>query len=163
MLLSIVIACSVLLLSDYWLDTLSGQTTQSARSVRGPKSEELARRLAALIEGGDARKLEAFMEAAVRRDDEIVSVGVRQASGEVLAQTAEHPGAWRAPVSGLSTTNHVQVPINAGKELWGYVEISYREMPPPGVAEWLRQPEVTLLCAALVLSLALWLLVRRRS
>jgi uncharacterized membrane protein affecting hemolysin expression len=163
MLLSVVIACTVLLLSDYWFDTLSGQTTQAARSVRGPKSEELARKLAALIERGDARRLEAFMEAAAQRDDEIVSVGVRQASGEMLAQTARHPVAWRAPVAGVSTTNHVQVPINAGRELWGYVEISYREMPPPGVAEWLSQTEVALLCAALVASLALWLLVRRRS
>jgi len=163
MLLSVVIACTVLLVSDYWFDTLSGQSTQAARSVRGPKSEELARKLTALIERGEARRLEAFMEAAVQRDDEIVSVGVRQASGQVLAQTAKHAGAWRAPVSGISTTNHVQVPINAGRELWGYVEITYREMPPPSVTQWLSQTEVAILCAALVLSLTLWLLVRRRS
>lgn len=163
MLLSVVIACTALLASDYWLDTLSGQSTQAARSVRGPKSEALARKLAALIERADARQLEASMEAAVRRDDEIVSVGVRQASGQMVAQTAKHAATWRAPVSGLSTTNHVQVPINAGRDLWGYVEISYREMPPPGVAQWLSQPEVALLCAALLVSLVLWLLVRRRS
>ena len=163
MLLSVVIFCTVLLAQDYWFDTVSGQNTQAARSVRGPKSEALARTLAALIERGDARKLEASMEAAVKRDDEIVSVGVRQASGQVVAQTAKHAATWRAPVSGLSTTNNVQVPINAGPDLWGYIEISYRELPPPGVAQWLSQPEVALLVAALAVSLVGWLVVRKRS
>jgi hypothetical protein len=155
--LAIAIATGVMLVSDYWLDSLSGHSTAAVRAVRGPKSERLAADLAALIQAGDERALEALLQSTLERDPELVSVGVRRTSGTLLVQTPLHARRWRVPGGGFSTTNHVLVPVYAGGEPWGNVEITYREAPPPGLTAWLRDPLVAALGAAFAASSILWL------
>jgi diguanylate cyclase (GGDEF)-like protein/PAS domain S-box-containing protein len=57
---------------------------------------------------------------------------------------------WVPLKDGKSTITHVAVPIYAGKEVWGNVEVSYRPVVPKTVMGWVKHPLVLLMLVMVV-------------
>jgi diguanylate cyclase (GGDEF)-like protein len=89
-------------------------------------SEVLAVNCSTLASRGDWKQLEAMLRAVVSRNDDLLSVGVRTADGHLKTQIGPHTEAWRPIPAGTATQTGVVVPIHAGKEYWGSVELRYK-------------------------------------
>ena len=111
-----------------------------ARQVRKRVSETAAIQLTSLVQKGDFETIQRTMDGVAARENEILSLAVRRDDGQLVAQSGEHPIHWVAPPGGTSTLTHVLVPIFAGKQQWGQIEISYRPVAPRTLVGWLKHP-----------------------
>ena len=111
-----------------------------ARQVRKRVSETAAIQLTSLVQKGDFDTIQRTMDGIAARENEILSLAVRREDGELVAQSGGHPMHWVAPPGGNSTLTHVLVPIFAGKQPWGQIEISYRPAAPRSILGWLKHP-----------------------
>ncbi len=118
---------------------------ETARQVRKRVSETAAIQLTSLVQKGDFETIQRTMDGVALRENEILSLAVRRNDGQPVAQSGEHAIHWAAPPGGNSTLTHVLVPIFAGKEQWGQIEISYRPVAPRTLVGWLKHPLVILM------------------
>jgi diguanylate cyclase (GGDEF)-like protein len=116
-----------------------------AQRVRKGITEDMAIQLAVLIQKEDKDSIQRTIDALSSREAEITSVGIRRNSGDVYIQTADHDRHWVPIKDGKSTITHVAVPVYAGKDVWGNVEVSFRPVVPKTVMGWVKHPLVLLL------------------
>jgi ribosomal 50S subunit-associated protein YjgA (DUF615 family) len=98
----------------------------TTQRVREAIVAHLAVQLAVLIRQGDEDALQRTIDAISSRDSEVLSIGIRRSSGDLYARTASHDRHWIRLTDGKSTVTHLAVPIYAGTEIWGDVEVSFR-------------------------------------
>ena len=113
------------------------------RDGRVALAESLAATSTALITANERRRLESVMRFLVERNPELISVGLRDAGGTLLATAGEHP-AWEAMVTGLATDTQIQVPIWSGQRHWGQLELRFAPLAAPGWRGVLEIPGVKL-------------------
>jgi len=116
-----------------------------AQRVRKGITEDMAIQLAVLIQKEDKDSIQRTIDALSSREAEIISVGIRRNSGDVYIQTADHDRHWVPLKDAKSTITHVAVPVYAGKDVWGNVEVSFRPVVPKTVMGWVKHPLVLLL------------------
>ena len=139
-LISLVIS-SVLIL-DFAFGIFPDQL-DSLRRERSRMSEQLAVQVATVLEAAGTAALTKTMAQWVAHDDEVSSLGVRRDDGQLVAQAGNHVGNWVEPDKGVSTLQHVRVPLFQGDSQWGYFEISFVS-PGDGAGpwQWAKQPVV---------------------
>jgi diguanylate cyclase (GGDEF)-like protein/PAS domain S-box-containing protein len=152
---------SLLLLLD--VAGLLPDQTAMAKHVRNRTSEALAIQVAAMLQVGDVMALGKSLEEVRERDDQILSIGVREKNGGILVAVGEHGRHWVAPEGGRSTLDHIQVPVYANQKQWGAVEISYKPALPNTLLGWLRYPTVVMLLAMGILGFVAFFLYMRRA
>jgi diguanylate cyclase (GGDEF)-like protein/PAS domain S-box-containing protein len=113
-----------------------------ARQVRKRTSENLAVQMTSLIQKNEIDTLQRTIDEVVRRANEVDSLGVRRNDGDLVAQSAEHERRWKPLLSDQSTLTHVKVPVFAGQDQWGQIEISYRPAAPQSWIGWFTHPTV---------------------
>lgn len=118
---------------------------EMARQARTIAAEDLSIQLAVLLQKDDNEALKRTIDAISGRDGEILSVGLRRNSGDIMIESADHPKHWVPLKDARSTTTHVSVPIHAGKDVWGNVEIAFRPVVPKTWFGWVRHPLVLML------------------
>src|SRR5262245_10031699 len=96
------------------------------RAERGTLCEPIAVCASDYVSHGEMNRLEHFLQVVASRNHDIVSAGVRQANGRLLADVNHHVDIWTSDGEEHSTETHVQVPIRAGTQKWGNVEIVFR-------------------------------------
>jgi diguanylate cyclase (GGDEF)-like protein/PAS domain S-box-containing protein len=137
--------------------------TEMMRQVRQRTSESLAVQAAATLQIGDVGALLRTLREVRTRDAQILSVALRRSDGVVVVQAGEHEAHWVPSVAGMSTTDHVRVPIYAEKQRWGDLEISYTPIMPKTLLGWLRHPTVALMLALGGAGLVVFYLYLRRA
>ena len=95
--------------------------------------EAIAVNSSVLVTQQDLKRLAAVLEVTVRRNPQILSAGVRRADGKLLVEVANHESSWQPLPGDRSTETQVQVPIRAGKEKWGNVEIRFCPVSSQGI------------------------------
>jgi diguanylate cyclase (GGDEF)-like protein/PAS domain S-box-containing protein len=147
------------------LDLIFGlvpDNTDLVRTLRQRTSESLAVQAAALIEAGDWKSLQHTLTEVVSRDNQVLSVALRDSKGRIFTHAGDHTRYWRVPSDGRSTLTHVQVPIFADKEQWGTVEFAFRPLRPDSLLGWLQQPTVMLVLVLAIAALVAFYLYLRR-
>ena len=132
-----------------------------AQRVRKGITEDMAIQLAILIQKEDKDSIQRTINALSSREGEITSVGIRR-SGDIYIQTADHDRLWVPLKDGKSTITHVAVPVYAGKDVWGNVEVSFRPVVPKTVMGWVKHPLVLLLMVITVGGFLLYYWYMRR-
>jgi diguanylate cyclase (GGDEF)-like protein/putative nucleotidyltransferase with HDIG domain len=112
---------------------------------RAQLCETMAFQFSHFAERGDRQSMETTVEAIADRNDEILSVAVRKADGEFLANAGNHGEHWCNPSDGRSTETHVIVPITLGGQLWGTVEMSFQPIRRPGLIGFIAHPMILLI------------------
>jgi diguanylate cyclase (GGDEF)-like protein/PAS domain S-box-containing protein len=135
---------------------------EMARQARTIAAEDLSIQLAVLLQKDDAEALKRTIDAISGRDGEILSVGLRRNSGDIMMESADHPKHWVPLKDARSTTTHVSVPIHAGKDVWGNVEMSFRPVVPKTWLGWVRHPLVMMLLTLVVGGFLLYYWYMRR-
>ncbi len=75
----------------------------------------------------------AFARALARRHPEVLSVGVRDAAGQLAVDTGDHDAHWAGHAADKSTPTHMyaDVPLKDGSA-WARVEVAFRPLPYSG-------------------------------
>jgi diguanylate cyclase (GGDEF)-like protein len=102
------------------------------------------------------------VEGVAARQGEIVSLAVRADDGHVVARSGNHDEHWKLAPGATSTLTNVSVPVYAGKDVWGQIEIAYRPIAPRTLTGWLRHPMVILMGFVLVGGFLLYYWYMRR-
>jgi diguanylate cyclase (GGDEF)-like protein len=160
--MGLVSLAAFLLLTADLIFGLMPDAGEVAKQVRKRTSEALAVQLTALVQTDQIEALRRTLHAVISRDEEVLSIAVRRANGEMLAETGNHAKYWVAPSNNKSTITSVVVPISSGKDVWGQVELAYRPPTPQTLMGWLKYPGVALTLILLTLGFAVFYLYLRR-
>lgn len=136
----------LVLILDFAFGLLPDEVRNSQR-IRERIAASLAVQLTSLVEADDQRTAQRTIDTAVTKGGEILSVGVRRAGGELVVKSGDHEKHWIPVADGKSTLTHVAVPVYAGKDRWGVVEMAFTPVGPQNWLEWMRHPTVLLIMA----------------
>ena len=131
-----------------------GLIPDRAEAVRGGRvalAESVAASSTAIISSDDPRRLEGVLRFIMKRNPDILSIGVRTRDERLVMSVGDHSGAWTPIEAAQVGDAQIEVPVWAGTQPWGRVEFRFQPLTSPGLAgvfelPWLR---LTLACAAL--------------
>ena len=106
--------------------------------------EAVAINFSLLAQRGDLTAMEASLHVIANRNEDILSIGVRRDSGDVLIQVGDHEKNWKPESGKLSTETQMFVPVSANSKSWGTVEFRFRPVTPPGFWGIIQTPLVSL-------------------
>jgi PAS domain S-box-containing protein len=115
----------------------------AVRQGRIALAESVAVTSTTLITANERRRLESALRFIVERNDELLSVAVRDARGDLVAAAGEH-SAWVPLASGMANDTQIQVPLWSGERRWGQLEMRFRPIVAPGLAGVLELPGLLL-------------------
>lgn len=153
---------TLLLLVDIGLNLVPDQT-EIQRKIRASVSERLAMQFATLIQAKQWDALQRAADAALTRDEDVLSLAIRGQNGALLAQAGPHALQWRPLADEGSTLTHVRVPLYLNDRLWGKLEIRYAPVTPGNVRGWLGSPLVALSLVIVPAGFVAFYLYLRRS
>src|SRR5215510_6377795 len=133
-----------------------------AQRAREAIVADLATQLAVLIQKEDKDAAQRTVNALIRRDDEMLSIGIRRNSEDLYLESAEHERHWVPVKEGKSTITNVAVPVYAGKDAWGTVEVAFRPVVPKSIFAWAQHPLVLLMLVMVVGGFLLYYWYMRR-
>ena len=102
------------------------------RAGRAALAESIAANSSVFISQSDLRRLEATLRFVVARNPDLLSAAIRRSDGVVVVKIGEHDRNWRDMADEHSTDSQLQVPIFAGKQKWGMVELRSQPLTVPG-------------------------------
>jgi PAS domain S-box-containing protein len=105
----------------------------AVRTGRAALAEAIAANSSVFISQSDLRRLEATLRFAVERNPDLLSAAIKLADGVTVVTIGDHDRHWRAMESEHSTDSQLQIPIWAGKQKWGAVELRCRPLTVPGL------------------------------
>lgn len=137
-LLSLIIGWMVLLdmLVGFWPDT-----QKSTLELREKTSENIGIQASLLIQAKDAARLQDFLNKSVKGNEQILSVGIRHNSGQLVMQSGDHNRFWKPPGND-SSMDFMQLTITAGGQSWGKLEVAFVPIASGTLKGWLMQPTV---------------------
>jgi PAS domain S-box-containing protein len=115
----------------------------AVREGRVALAESVAASSTALITANERRRLDAMLRFLVARNPELLSVGVRDGRGELVASGGEH-GLWTPLEGGLANDSEIQVPIWSEQRRWGQLEMRFRPIVATGWRGVLQFPGMAL-------------------
>lgn len=119
--------------------------TAAMQQARKALCEEIGFHCSYLAQKGDLAAFQPTLRALLQRNPDILSVGVRAASGKLLFGVGDHEAAWAGASPHVSTATHTRVPIAQNGKLWGTVEVSFRSPPAGLLVRFLGNPFLALL------------------
>jgi PAS domain S-box-containing protein len=127
--------------------------TEALRKGRGALGESVAAGVSALISLSDLERARAVLEFVVQRDEDLESAAVRKTDGEVVVEVGDHVSQWQSLGTALSTDSQIVVPIMAGAQSWGILELRFRPLRAPGIWGWVREPRLEMIGAVVLCAL----------
>jgi PAS domain S-box-containing protein len=135
---------SVMLLAMY--TGLLPDEHRLVRIGRAALAESVAATTTSMVNAGkeeDLLRMQALLEFIVERNPDLLSSALRRADGVVVASAGDHQ--WQELEGGLSVESQVQVPIYAGKDQWGRLELRFKPLGLPGWQGFFTDPRVQLI------------------
>ncbi|MGB5325885.1 MAG: histidine kinase dimerization/phospho-acceptor domain-containing protein, partial [Pseudomonadales bacterium] len=114
--------------------------TAAVLEGRAAMAEAIAANSSVFITRSDLRRVEANLNLIVQRNEELLSAGIRDGSGKILVDVANHAMYWEAIDAGVSTQSQLQVPIMERDKQWGTVELRFNPASPVGSWAFFKQP-----------------------
>jgi PAS domain S-box-containing protein len=104
----------------------------AVRAGRAALAEAIAANSSVFIGQSDLRRLEGTLRFVVARNPDLLSAAVKRSDGVILVKIGEHDRHWQEMDSANSTDSQLQIPIWAGKQKWGVIELRCRPLTVPG-------------------------------
>ena len=145
-----------LILSSQWLGLIP-DARQLEMRARSQRCETLAIASAAMIRGGQWAHLEATLHATASRDKDLLSIGIRNQSGQLRVDSGRHREIWHRALNDNSIIP-VHVPITLNQQPWGEVEFCFVAPDGGGYFAILNQPLFKLLGYFIAIGLCLYTL-----
>lgn len=121
---SLLIAGTIGLLPDAKVEVMKGRLRLC---------ETLAQSFALAANQTNIQTMENYFCSVAERNPEVESIGLRRSDGSILLEVGEHSAQW-LPIDSLeSTPTQVVVPVNAGDEVWGAIEVKFQAPTGPSL------------------------------
>jgi diguanylate cyclase (GGDEF)-like protein/PAS domain S-box-containing protein len=159
--LGLVSLAAFLILTLDLIFSLLPDQTDVARQIRKRSTEALAIQLTALVQTDNLEVLRKTLHAVMGRDEQIISIGVRRADGQLVAATGKH-SEWVPPANNKSTLTQVVVPVSTDKDIWGQIEVAYKPSTPHSLSGWLKYPSVALTLSLMTVGFLVFYLYLKR-
>jgi PAS domain S-box-containing protein len=95
--------------------------------------EAIAIQCSLAVQRNDLAGVELTTEAILKRQPDILSAGIRNADGILLASFRDHAAQWGEYDAPGSTDSHMRVPIALPDRPWGAVELCFRPLGTGGL------------------------------
>ena len=129
--------------------------------ARIQNSQALATQAVLLLGQDQLKSLADTYQAALKRNPDLRSIGLRAQGGDLRLALGEHDH-WVEPQGGESTLDRFVIPVERNGQHWGQIEIAYEPLRPNSLLGWLREPfTVMILTLAVFGLLAVYLYLRR--
>lgn len=152
---------AILIVLDMLFGVFADPDAQLMR-LRKSFAESTATQVALLLEQGDQKGLGGALERLRRQDPQIRSIALRRADRTLLAQSGDHRKVWVESGDDASTLTQLIVPLSAGSERWGRIEIAYAPNPRSELLRAIEHPlSVTLIGVVLLGTAVYWQYLRR--
>ena len=114
--------------------------------------ESVAAGSTALLSIGDSDRVDALLRFVLKRNEELLSVALRDQNGKVRLVVGDHIRYWVAMGSDRSS-GQIAVPVFAGAQPWGQLEFRFQPLTSPGIKGLFQIPLLQLIvfCSALCL------------
>lgn len=122
----VLLTISLLLVGDLLGFTPSER--EGELKARKTLSESLAIQFSILASDNDS-KFYQLLESVVKRDDTILTAGIRNISGDLIFHVGNHAQQWGDYKGQKSTATNILVPIFKGGKLWTNVEFKFAPLP----------------------------------
>ncbi|KAA3654256.1 MAG: response regulator [Proteobacteria bacterium] len=116
----------------------------AVRDSRIALAEAIAVSAAELSARDQTEWLAPTLRLVVKRNSDVLSAALRTEEGAIVMQAGPHAANWTLGPADLSTETQLHVPILAGSERWGRLELRFRPITPTGLAGWVNNPWVKL-------------------
>ncbi|WP_417227847.1 response regulator [Amphritea sp.] len=125
-------------------------------------AEAIAANSSMLITQTDVIRLESVLTLVVERNAEILSAGVRSASQRLVAEVGDHRDAWLTNSADRQVDEQMSVPIFAGNQQWGALELRFKPLYGQGIIGFYQRPTVQFLLFCSVILFLLYSLYLRK-
>jgi len=153
---------SVMLAGDALVELVPNRDRQDFE-YRRDVAEALAVQYSALAEHDHVETIKLSMERFAQRNPEIRSLALILTSGNVLAQIGDHAHIWVQPSGDASSLDFLQVPIFAGDQPWGVLQVAFRKTDMSAVERFLNDPWVRFLAFVSVMGFVGYLVFMKRT
>ena len=158
----VVLTCTILISLD--LLGFMPAPADTALEARVRLCETLGTQTAPAAQRNDMAAIRAALEMTVRRNDEVLSAGMRAADGRLLVASGDHRMLWNPEEEEGSTSSHVRLPLFKGGKRWATIEVRFQEFASGGwlAALWER-PLLRLLGLFSAMGFVTYLFYMRRT
>jgi len=153
---------SVMLAGDALVGLVPNHDRQDFE-YRRDVAEALAIQYSALAEHNQVETIKLSMERLAQRNSEIRSLALILKGGDVLAQIGDHAHIWVQPSGDASSLEFLQVPIFAGAQPWGVLQVAFRTTDMSEVERFLNDPWVRFLAVVSVIGFIGYLVFMKRT
>ena len=124
------------------------------RDGRVALAESVAAGSTAILSGGDpGARLNAVLQFVLKRNEDLLSVGLRTTEGKLVITAGDHARRWVPMDAGTVGDAQMQVPVFSAGEPWGQVEFRFKPLTSPGLAGILEIPLLQLIAFCSLLCL----------
>jgi PAS domain S-box-containing protein len=117
---------------------------KAIRQGRAALAESIAVYSTALISQEQPEQLQATLGFVVERNQDLLSAAIRTTDGQIVTSWGDHITHWSETAGQYSNEAHIVVPIFAGDQPWGSVELAFKPLRPEGWLGLLHDPRVQL-------------------
>jgi PAS domain S-box-containing protein len=110
---------------------------QSGRVVL---AEAVAVNSSVFITHSDLRRMEANLAFLIERNEELLSAAIQRAKGKMVVVVGEHEQNWLPLEDGLSTDSQIEVPVWAGDNQWGVIQLRFEPVYQQGLLSFTNDP-----------------------
>ena len=126
--------------------------------------EMLASQTAPAAERNDLASLRAALQVAVRRNDDVLSAGLRAPNGRLLVVSGDHRALWSPEAAEGSTSSHVRLPMFKNGKPWATIEVRFEEIDTVGgLAGLWQRPLLRLIGLVSALGFVAYLVYMRKT
>lgn len=118
---------------------------EAIRTGRTNLAETIAIHSTSMVMKNDLKSLSADFNILVERNDDLISLGLRQKGGQLVTATTGHQDNWQTMENEFSKESQVRVPIWKGKNKWGEVELYFKSVQEKGFLGLVHNPLLKLL------------------
>ena len=123
---------------------------EAVRSGRVALAESVAASSTAIISSDDPRRLDNVLRFIMKRNPDILSIGVRTRDNRLVTSVGNHSRTWTPIEAAQVGDAQIEVPVWSGTQPWGRVEFRFQPLTQPGIAGILELPWLRLALACAV-------------
>jgi PAS domain S-box-containing protein len=141
----IVLGLVLLLVSSLLATVALGIMPSERRAIVSGRSklcEAVAVQCSDCIGRGGMNKLHGSFEPMLRRDEDVLSAGIRRADGTLAIEFGNHGAGWFGGDAPGMLNSRLTVPIWSGSNRWGELEVRFRPLGRAGVVGFFLQPQM---------------------
>ncbi|MFO7543374.1 MAG: ATP-binding protein [Thiobacillus sp.] len=132
-----------LLLLSFFFEMVPDED-RAIRQGRATLAESIAAFSTSLISQQQIEQLQTTLGFVLERNPDLLSAAIRTIDGRILTSWGDHVSQWKNTAGSYSNDSHIVVPIFAGEQAWGHVELAFKPLQPAGWMGILHDPRIKL-------------------